>query len=144
VVGAPDIHFEKILPQLLTLKAPWLQGCFIRPCFFEPTFHKYAGGLCSGLQIHTDHWGYQHERFKPYRIVALILKAIRNNYPDYALWRKFDYEYETNRLAIDLLTGGTFFRTWVDDPAGKVDDFDARLVGDEESWESRRKCFLLY
>jgi hypothetical protein len=83
------------------------------------------------VQIHTDHAGYDHERFRPYRIAALILKAVRLEYPDYAIWRHFPYEYETERLAIDLLAGGTFLREWVDDPAPHPGDLEERLLADE-------------
>ncbi len=143
-VGAPDINFEKIFSRMQHLYSEWLEGCLIRPCFFEPTFHKHAGQLCSGLHIHTDFSGYQYENFKPYRIAALILKSIRIDYPDYELWRRFAYEYETDRLAIDLLSGGTFLREWVDDASRTPHDFQSRLRRDEEEWNDIREPFLLY
>jgi len=144
VVGAPDINFEKLLLHMHKRKPEWLHGCHIRPCYFEPTFHKHVGQLCSGLQIHTDCSAYQHERFKPYRIAAFILKSIRMEYPDYTIWRHFSYEYETERLAIDLLGGGVFLRQWVDDPHATFEDFDQRLFPDEALWQEIRKPYLLY
>jgi uncharacterized protein YbbC (DUF1343 family) len=144
VVGAPDIDFEAILRRMRELAPKWLAGCVIRPCHFEPTFHKHTGKLCSGIQIHTDNWLYRHWEFKPYRIIALLLKAVRMEHPDYPIWREFAYEYETERLAIDLLTGGTFLRDWVDDPAAGVADLDARLVRDEHAWAEIRAPYLLY
>ena len=77
-------------------------------------------------------------------IFAALLKSVRQEYPDYAIWRDFHYEYETGRLAIDLLTGGTFFREWVDDNARGPAEFDARLVPDEEAWAGIRAPHLLY
>jgi len=144
VVGAPDIDFEQILERMESLSPQWLGGCILRPCFFEPTFHKHVGKLCSGIQIHTDNDRYEHEKFKPYRIGALMLKAIRLEYPDYPIWHNLPYEYETERLAIDLLSGGTFLREWVDDLGMGPDDFDARVVPDEEKWAEIRKPYLLY
>ncbi len=144
VVGAPDIDFAAILKNMHKLKSEWLNGCLIRPCFFEPTFQKFKGQLCSGLQIHTDYASYDHEIFKPYRIAALILKSIRLEYPDYVIWRDFPYEYETERLAIDLLTGGPFFRDWVDDAEATVGDFEKRVLADENVWKETRHPFLLY
>lgn len=143
-VGAPDINFEKILTRMHSLQSDWLRGCLIRPCFFEPTFHKHAGQLCSGLHIHTDFSGYQYDIFKPYRIAALILKSIRLEYPDYNIWRNFAYEYETERLAIDLLAGGPFLREWVDDTSGTPQDFEARLNSDEKRWTDIRESHLIY
>ena len=144
VIGAPDIDFDAVLAKMNILQNEWLEGCLLRRCYFEPTFQKYAGKLCSGLQIHTDNAAYRHEQFRPYRLVALLLKAIRLEYPDYEIWRDFPYEYETDRLAIDLLSGGTFLRDWVDDPAANVGDFDKRLKSDERDWADIREPHLLY
>jgi uncharacterized protein YbbC (DUF1343 family) len=144
VIGAPDVDFERLLARMFALRSEWLEGCVLRNCWFEPTFHKHAGELCSGIQIHTDNQRYRHDRFRPYRIAALLLKAVRLEYTDYAIWRDFPYEYETERLAIDLLSGGTFLREWVDDPAAGPEDLEARLVPDERAWEEGRKPFLLY
>lgn len=144
VVGAPDLDFERLLERMSKLRPDWLEGCRLRSCWFEPTFHKHVGKLCSGLQIHTDNHAYWHERFRPYRIAALLLKAVRLEYPDYPIWRDFPYEYEAERLAIDLLAGGTFLREWVDDPIAGPDDLEARLVPDETAWTRDRQPFLRY
>ena len=144
LVGAPDIDFERVLRRMSDLQPQWLEGCRLRPCWLEPTFHKHAGTLCSGIQIHTDNDAYRHDAFRPYRIAALILKAVRLEYPDYGIWREFAYEYETERLAIDLLSGGTFLREWVDDPAAGPGELEARLVPDEEEWTRDREPYLLY
>jgi uncharacterized protein YbbC (DUF1343 family) len=144
VAGAPDIDFDLILKRMGDLAPEWLRGCIIRRCCFEPTFHKHAGKLCSGIQVHTDNEFYRHDEFRPYRLISLMLKAIRLEYPDYELWRKFRYEYETERLAIDLLSGGTFLREWVDDPAAQPSDFEERLIGDERAWMEIRAPYLLY
>jgi len=144
IVGAPDIDFDVILKRMRALKSEWMQGCFLRHAFFEPTFQKYTGQFCAGIQILTDNSSYQHENFQPYRLAALILKAIRLEYPDYMIWREFHYEYETERLAIDLLSGGTFLREWVDDTNQGPEEFDARLKKDEKAWLEDRKPYLLY
>ena len=144
VIGAPDIDFDMVLERMNSLQNKWLSGCLLRRGYFEPTFHKHAGKLCAGLQIHTDNAAYRHGSFKPYRLVALLLKAIRLEYPDYEIWRDFPYEYETDRLAIDLLSGGTFLRDWVDDSASEPGDFDKRLKSDERDWVEIRAPHLLY
>jgi uncharacterized protein YbbC (DUF1343 family) len=144
LVGAPDLGFERILERMATLAPDWLAGCWLRPCWFEPTFHKHAGRLCSGVQIHTDGPFYRHAAFRPYRIAALILKAVRLEYPDYPIWRDFHYEYEHERMAIDLLSGGTFLRDWVDDPEALPGDLEARLAPDEAAWTAERRQFLSY
>jgi len=60
----------------------------LRECFFEPTFHKHAGQLCAGVQIHVeDPTHYDHTAFQPWRLQALAFKALRLQAPDYPLWR---------------------------------------------------------
>ena len=144
IMGAPDIDYDVIIKNMAKMAPEWMRGCIIRKSYFEPTFQKHAGKLCSGMQIHTDNAFYRHDDFRPYRIVALMLKAIRQNYPDYPIWRKFPYEYETERLAIDLLSGGAFLREWVDDPGAQPADFQARLIADERAWMEIRSPYLLY
>jgi uncharacterized protein YbbC (DUF1343 family) len=144
VMGAPEIDICRLLKRMESLQAEWMQGALVRCCGFEPTFHKHQGRLCHGIQIHTDSIHYQHRRFTPYRLTALLLKALRQEYPDFVIWRDFAYEYETERLAIDLLTGGTFLREWIDDNTAEPADLDDRLTPDETLWREQRRPFLLY
>ncbi len=144
LVGAPDIDSRRLLARMRALRPDWLDGALLRPCHFAPTFHKHAGQLCAGFQIHTDLDSYQHARFRPYRLAALFLKSLRLEYPDYPIWRVFPYEYETERLAIDLLAGGTLLRQWVDDPQADPADLETRLTTDEAAWREERAPFLLY
>ncbi len=144
LAGAPDLDFGALLRHMERLCPDWTSGAWIRPCWFEPTFHKHAGRLCSGLQIHTDHDRYRHERFKPYRLIALLLKCIRLAHPDYPIWRSFPYEYETERLAVDLLAGGTGLRDWVDDREAQPGDLERRLAADEAAWAEQTLGLHLY
>ncbi|HEX6158051.1 MAG TPA: DUF1343 domain-containing protein [Burkholderiales bacterium] len=141
--GAPDLDPAAVLEVMDSLKPDWLRGCRLRPCWFEPTFHKHAGKLCAGIQIHVEAPGYDHDAFRPWRLMALAFKAIKALKPDYALWRDFPYEYET-RLAIDVINGGPLLREWVDDPAAKPGDLDAAARADEKAWREQRKAALLY
>ena len=142
--GAPDIDATAVLKRMHELAPEWLAGCRLRPCWFEPTFHKHAGRLCNGVQIHVDDPAYDHERFRPWRLQALAFKAIRQLYPDYVLWRNFAYEYEHDRLAIDLINGGPLLREWVDDPAAEPADLNSLAVTDEADWRVARQPHLLY
>jgi hypothetical protein len=76
--------------------------------------------------------------------MALAFKALRALRPDYLLWRNFPYEYERERLAIDLVNGGTLLREWVDDPAAAPADLEALVRPDEEAWRDAREDVLLY
>jgi uncharacterized protein YbbC (DUF1343 family) len=122
----------------------WLEGCRLRDCWFQPTFHKHVGQLCSGVQIHVDDGAYDHAAFKPWRVQTLAFKAIRRLYPDYPLWRDFPYEYELERLAIDVINGGPGLREWVDDAGAEPGDLDALTVPDEQAWVEERRPYLLY
>ncbi len=142
--GAPDLDAHALIAKMRALAPEWLRGCRLRECWFEPTFNKHAGKLCAGIQIHVDDPGYNHENFKPWRLMALAFKAIRALKPDYDLWRDFPYEYERDRLAIDLINGGEFLRKWVDDSNATPADLDALAIPDETSWIEEREAFLLY
>jgi uncharacterized protein YbbC (DUF1343 family) len=142
--GAPDLDAGQLIAQMHALAPHWLHGCRLRPCWFEPTVHKHAGKLCAGVQIHVEDGAYDHAAFRPWRLQALAFKALRRLRPDYDLWRDFPYEYERDRLAIDLISGSELLRRWVDDPAATPGDLDALTEPDEASWREEREPFLLY
>ena len=142
--GAPDIDAVALIKTMNAIAPQWMGGCRLRPCWFEPTFHKHAGALCEGVQIHVDDPAYEHEVFRPWRLQALAFKALRNLRPDYPLWRDFAYEYEHERLAIDLINGSELLREWVDDAAALPADLDALAAPDERAWVESRESILLY
>ena len=143
--GAPDIDTHRLLADMRRIAPHWLQGCVLRACWFEPTFHKHVGQLCAGVQIHVeDPTHYDHAAFRPWRLQALAFRAIRLQKPDYPLWRDFAYEYEHDRLAIDLINGGPLLREWVDDVTASPDVLDDAAGRDEAAWLETRRPFLLY
>ncbi|MEE1878407.1 exo-beta-N-acetylmuramidase NamZ family protein [Altererythrobacter litoralis] len=142
--GAPDIDAKAVLAEMHRLAPDWMAGCAIRECWFSPTFHKHAGTLCNALMIHAEGNFYDHAAFRPWRLQALAFKAIRRLYPDYPIWRDFPYEYEFERLAIDVINGGPALREWVDDPAADPDDLDALASADEAAWIANVREHLLY
>jgi uncharacterized protein YbbC (DUF1343 family) len=141
--GAPDLDPAVLLGRMNALAPRWLEGCRLRPCWFEPTFHKHAGKLCAGVQIHAEGPAYGHEAFRPWRLTALAFKALRALSPGYALWRDFPYEYE-KRLAIDVINGGERLRQWVDDPSAAPGDLDAWARPQEQAWLGEREPYLIY
>jgi uncharacterized protein YbbC (DUF1343 family) len=142
--GAPDIDARFLMKTMRKLAPAWLSGCRLRECWFEPTFHKYAGKLCAGVQIHVEDNFYNPVAFRPWRLVALAFKALRQQQPDYPLWRDFPYEYELDRLAIDVINGSSLLREWVDDDQAEPGDLDMFAMADELAWEDERPAFLLY
>ena len=75
---------------------------------------------------------------------ALAFKAIRTLYPDYDLWRDFPYEYELERLAIDVINGGPALREWVENPAASPVDLDRMAANDENEWRETIAPHLIY
>ncbi|MEY4056550.1 MAG: hypothetical protein RL519_1885 [Pseudomonadota bacterium] len=142
--GAPDVDAKAVHSEMQRLAPQWLAGCAIRECWFEPTFHKHAKTLCNGLMIHAEGGFYDHHTFRPWRLQALAFKAIRRLYPDYQLWRDFAYEYEFERLAIDVINGGPALREWVDDAAAEAGDLEALASRDEAAWAEVTASRRLY
>ncbi|MGD9498805.1 MAG: exo-beta-N-acetylmuramidase NamZ domain-containing protein, partial [Armatimonadota bacterium] len=143
--GAPDLDARALIAEMRRFAPHWLAGCVLRECWFEPTFHKHAGKLCHGVQIHVeDPAHYDHAAFRPWRLQALAFKAIRRLRPDYPLWRDFPYEYEHERLAIDLINGSPLLREWVDDRGAAPGDLEAPAAADEAAWVAQAEPFLLY
>ena len=142
--GAPDIDAKAVLAEMRRFAPDWLAGCAIREVWFEPTFHKHAKTLCHGLMIHAEGSFYDHAAFRPWRLQALAFKAIRGLHPDYPLWRDFPYEYEFDRLAIDVINGGPALREWVDDATATPDMLDQLAGHDERAWIDMIEPCLLY
>lgn len=107
IVGAPWIDPWTLARELQGFDLP---GVSFRPIWFKPTFHKYANQICGGIQIHVR----DRERFLPFRTGAYLLKAVAGLWPEAFRWRKDPYEFETKRLAIDLLAGGSWLREAVE------------------------------
>jgi uncharacterized protein YbbC (DUF1343 family) len=148
VIGAAEIDFTKV-HELMKKKAPKFMksvanGCIVRDCFFEPTFHKYQKQLCSGLQFHTDFPGYRPEHTKIFRLVALAIKCVRELYPEYEVYRDFAYEYVENKLPFDVINGGSKLRNWIENSSEKFEALDKALSIDEKAWLKTAKKFYLY
>ena len=142
--GAPDLAPRALAAKMRALAPAWLAGCRLRECWFEPTFHKHAGRLCAGLQIHAEGTAYDHAAFRPWRLMAAAFKAVRLLRADYPLWRDFPYEYERDRLAVDLINGSELLRRWVDDDAAGPDELESLALADETAWREERSTVMLY
>jgi len=144
VFGAPGLHLEKIESLMRDWAPEWMKGCRMKKSFFEPTFHKFKGELCSGFQVFTDQIFYQPDRFLPYRLCHLFLKAVHHAHPDFDLWRKPPYEYEETLLPIDILSGSEELRHWVESSDPKTKEWDLKMKSDEDQWRKDIEPFLLY
>jgi uncharacterized protein YbbC (DUF1343 family) len=145
LLGAPDLDARELLNEMHSLAPEWMRGCRPRECSFEPTFHKHVGELCAGIQVHVEDAAYyQHDQFKPWRLFALAFKALRRLRPEYPIWRDFPYEYEKDRLAIDVINGSDILRRWVDDAHALPGDLETLATHDEAAWCEAREAAMLY
>jgi len=134
--GAPFLEPARIQARLAASPLP---GCVLREVSFEPTFHKWAGELCHGFQLHvTDRLA-----FKPYFTTLALLGVIRELYPQDFAWRQPPYEYETERLPIDLLTGDATIREGLDQGI-PITDLEASWQEGLEEFLETRQGFLIY
>ncbi|MFZ1058036.1 MAG: DUF1343 domain-containing protein [Candidatus Rokuibacteriota bacterium] len=102
-VGAPFIDAHDLAG---ALNAEGLRGVRFRPCRFQPTFHKWKGRVCGGVQLHVT----DRERFKPYLTGLALIATVRRLYPRGFAWRKPPYEFEGKKLPIDILCGTDVIR----------------------------------
>lgn len=142
--GAPDIDAKAVIAEMQRKAPQWLEGCALRECWFEPTFHKHVGLLCNGVQIHAEGPFYDHAAFRPWRLQALALKAINKLYFGYELWRDFAYEYEEGKLAFDVINGGPALREWIDNPSAIANDLEAIAAPEERMWGQMLRDHLIY
>ncbi len=116
-----------------------LHGVTLRPVELVPTFHKHAGVACAGVQVHvTDAWV-----FRPYEAYLRMLAAVLPGVPSEERWRTEEYEFVSDRPAIDLLTGGPEFRMAVDEGAS-LDDVLASEARGAAEFDGRRRTVWLY
>jgi uncharacterized protein YbbC (DUF1343 family) len=97
--GAPFIEAGVLARQLNDLKLP---GAHFRANWFQPTFHKFSGEICGGAQLHVTN----RDLFRPYHTGLEIIRTVRRMYGDFFTWKQPPYEYEYNRLPIEVLLGG--------------------------------------
>jgi uncharacterized protein YbbC (DUF1343 family) len=122
------------------LRARDLPGAVFRPLGFQPTFQKWAGRPCGGVQIHVTDPGL----FKPYRTGLALLQILWARYRDEGFgWREPPYEYETERLPIHLLLGDEELRRGLE--AGTdLRELEQGWSGALAAWEEARAPYLLY
>jgi len=98
VVGAPWIDGHQLAQGL---RATGLGGFVARPLTFKPTFHKHAGEICGGVQIHVA----DRAMFRPVATYTALVALARRQSPANFAFRTELYEYIDTIPAFDLLTG---------------------------------------
>jgi uncharacterized protein YbbC (DUF1343 family) len=136
IIGAPFIEPRRLVKRLNEEK---LTGCIFRALDFEPTFHKFKGERCGGLQLHVT----DREAFKPVITGIAIIAAIRRLYPDRFAWKEPPYEYVYDKLPFDIINGSAGTREMIE--AGTpLNDIEASWQAGLEDFAARRQPYQLY
>ena len=135
LVGAPWIDGDRFAEGM---NGRGLPGVFFRPVFFEPTFQKHARLTCGGCQVHV----LDRARFEPVRTAVEMLDEFRSEQPAKFAWRQPPYEYEREKMPIDILYGSPRLREAID--AGNITPLLESARHDAEAFRKTREQFLLY
>lgn len=134
--GAPWVDSHKLCQRLEDEALP---GVVFRPATFRPTFQKFAGQTCGGLQIHVP----DREAFQPVRTGLAVLAAMRDLSGGHFAWRREPYEFVADHPAIDLLFGSDRERLALE--GGRPPrDLAGAWEAEEQAFRRRRQAFLLY
>ncbi|MFH2124650.1 MAG: DUF1343 domain-containing protein [Pseudomonadota bacterium] len=136
LVGAPFWEHGPIMQMLAQTDLP---GCFFRPLVFEPTSGKWASQACVGFQLHVTDAG----SFMPYRTSLALLQAILRLYPDNFSYKAPPYEYEFERLPMDLILGDGKVRQELEDGLS-ISEIEAGWQERLQEFQSVRRKYFLY
>lgn len=134
--GAPFFHHEEILAKLRSTALP---GCQLRPLRFEPTSGKWAGQGCNGFQIHVT----DPESFQPYRTTLAVYQAVSALYPNHFAYKEPPYEYEYQRLPMDLIVGDRSVRQAVEEGV-PIEELEQGWQTELQAYRQRSSALFLY
>jgi uncharacterized protein YbbC (DUF1343 family) len=135
-VGAPFWQHEQILSKL---EATELPGCYLRPLVFQPTSGKWAEQACVGFQLHVT----DTTIFLPYRTSLALLQAVMQCYPEEFFYKEPPYEYEFERLPMDLILGDVELRKALED-GESLSILEKKWQPELDTFLEQRKKYLLY
>jgi len=127
LTGAPYINSRSFAENL---NAQDLPGVWFRPTYFQPTFQKWAGKMCGGVQLHVK----DRNAFEPYLTGIAVIATARALYPESFKWRQPPYEYEYEKLPIQILCGGRHIPDMIEK------ETSVRQI--RQSWQNSVDAFL--
>jgi len=136
LVGAPWIEAERFAREMNALNLP---GAFFRPAVFEPTFQKHAKQACGGCQIHVT----DRTAFRPVLTGVALIAMFYKSHPSKFAWRQPPYEYEPDKMPIDILAGSATLRQQIEAGMSGA-DIAAGWSADESAFGKLRSQYLLY
>jgi uncharacterized protein YbbC (DUF1343 family) len=136
IIGAPFVDGPRLAERLAV---HGLSGVHFRPLWFRPTFHKFAGQVCGGIQVHVT----DRAVFESYRCGVAILRELYAVSGQAFRWRSEPYEFVPDRLAIDLLTGSDAIRTGIERGLALA-ELEATWLPAQRRFVEQRQPYLLY
>jgi uncharacterized protein YbbC (DUF1343 family) len=136
LVGAPWVRAEKFAARL---NARGLPGVYFRPVVFEPTFQKHARVACGGCQIHVR----DRLAFRPVLTGIAIIDEIRAADPSSFAWKPPPYEYEHDKVPIDVIAGAASFRQAID-AGDRAEQIAGRWQASVAAFRTLQQRYLLY
>jgi uncharacterized protein YbbC (DUF1343 family) len=136
VFGAPFFCPADLKRRLYNQNLP---GVHLRPLAFEPTSNKWAARLCHGFQLHI----LEPRRYRPYATTLTILRAVFSLHSDQFQWKPPPYEYESEKLPFDLITGDCAVRKAIEDLVPQ-EDLENAWRDDLKAFAELRKDYVLY
>jgi uncharacterized protein YbbC (DUF1343 family) len=138
IAGAPFVDEHELTDRLNGRSLP---GVTFRAARFRPTFDNWQGKICGGVFLHVT----DARAFRPYRTTLELLSAVRELYPGDFRWTPPPYEYETEKMPIDILSGDDRLRTWLDAHGALTDAQIEELCRDGiDDWQEPARAYRLY
>lgn len=135
-LGAPYIKADELAERMNKLKLP---GIFFRAIYFQPTFHKGKDQVCGGVHFHV----LNKKKFNAFEAGIHLLSEISRSYPDSFAWKQPPYEYETEKMPIDLIAGTDNLRLLIESKK-PVKMFLENSREDANHFRKIRKDYLIY
>ncbi len=136
IVGAPWLDPWQLAEDIEGERLP---GARARPLFFTPTFQKHVGQLCGGIQVHVTDRG----RFPAFLYYLLLIHHARRQAPERFAWRQPPYEYERDKLPIDILCGTDHVRKAIESGRSPR-ELAPEWNRERQAFRRRRARYLLY
>jgi len=136
LIGAPWLDGEALAERMNRVG---LKGVYFRPVGFEPTFQKHARVPCGGCQIHVT----ARRDFAPVKAGVSLLRECFGSAPDRFEWRDPPYEYEHDKMPIDILAGSPELREQIEQQI-PLDDIAASWLSGVREFEEIKELYLLY
>jgi uncharacterized protein YbbC (DUF1343 family) len=126
IVGAPYFRMREIKE---ILQRERLEGCFFREHAFIPTFQKWKGEYCGGVQVHVT----DLRKYNPVLVTVALLLAVKRIAGADFQFKEPPYEYETEKMPFDILSGSSELREAIEK--------DVSLSEIKESWSEGHREF---